>query len=202
MNLFFLDVETTGLDKNFHEVIQLAGLVVVDNEIKEELFFNCKPKHIENIDPSSLAINKIKLEDLATFEDSTEVIRKIDAALKRHAPINNTWTIVGQNPVFDYNFFEIWWKTNQVNSAKLFRNTFNANVYDLITLAASFKMAGIYDFPNFKLATIIDTIGLKFKGQAHNALSDIRATYEAFTFFVNIISSFKNFKPKIEAQLA
>lgn len=197
MNLFFFDVETTGLDKSFHEVIQIGAVLVVNNEIKEELFFNCKPRHLDHVDMKALEINKIKFEDLSTFEDPKDVLRKIDAALKRHAPVNQTWTIVGQNPIFDYNFFEVWWKANQTNNAKLFRNTFNAGVYDLITLAAAFKMAGIFDFPNFKLGTIIGALGIEFKGDAHNALTDIRATYEAFAYFVNMIGSLRAVSAKV-----
>ena len=65
-NLAFVDVETTGLNPDTHEIIEL-GCVIVSQEgvgsgkpsfkIIGEIDIKIKPEHIENADPVALRVN-------------------------------------------------------------------------------------------------------------------------------------------------
>ena len=54
MKLLWLDVETTGLNKEKCDIIQIAGIVVIDGEEKERFNFKCQPINWENIEPTSI----------------------------------------------------------------------------------------------------------------------------------------------------
>lgn len=188
MNILFLDLETTGLNKDENEVIQLAALVVVNGEIKEELSFFFKPEHPENTYQKALEITGLTMETIMAYNDDPRVaLRTIDQTLKKWAPINEDWAIAGQNVKFDMEFFELWWNKNQGAGSKLYRKTFKFVSLDLINLAFAFHIAGVFTFKNFKLSTILETLDMVFEGESHNALNDIRMTYKAYFKLIEMI---------------
>ena len=49
MKILWLDTETTGLNTDKCDLIQLAGIVIIDGEEKERFNFYCQPVNWENI---------------------------------------------------------------------------------------------------------------------------------------------------------
>lgn len=58
MKIMWLDTETTGLNKEKCDIIQLSGIIVIDGEEKERFDFYCQPINFENIEPASFEKNK------------------------------------------------------------------------------------------------------------------------------------------------
>jgi DNA polymerase III epsilon subunit-like protein len=59
MKIAMIDLETTGLDPKFHEIIEI-GCVVFDSdtfEILDTLDIKAKPQHIERAHPKALEVN-------------------------------------------------------------------------------------------------------------------------------------------------
>ena len=56
--LVHIDVETTGLEAGYHELID-AGVIVttIDGDIVDRLFLRIMPHHPERLDPGAAAVN-------------------------------------------------------------------------------------------------------------------------------------------------
>jgi DNA polymerase III epsilon subunit-like protein len=181
-NILFIDTETTGLSADRNEIVELAGIVIVNNEVKEEFSFYFKPLKLNTIQPQALAATGLTIEKLLSYsDDPKEALKTIDKMLKQYAPIDEIWTIGAQNTRFDLRFFSKWWDMHQSTSAKLFDNTFSKNFIDLMATARVAKKKGIYEFENLRLATIIETVGVEFDGKAHSAIVDVKAAFSAYT---------------------
>ena len=75
--LFYLDLETGGVDKMKNPILQIAGAIEIDGEIKEFFNWNVKPFKGQEIDPEALAVTGIKLEDIVEYRNPYEVLGEI-----------------------------------------------------------------------------------------------------------------------------
>jgi DNA polymerase-3 subunit epsilon len=94
----FLDVETTGLDPDQHEVIQIA---ILREDTKEFWTTRIKPSHIETASLKALEINGYKdnphlWDDAPCFDEVAFTIRK---------KLSNS-IVVGHNIQFDLSFLK------------------------------------------------------------------------------------------------
>jgi DNA polymerase-3 subunit epsilon len=99
--LAFLDTETTGLNPQEQEVIEIAVIKEWPDGRLEEWETKIKPQRIETAHPRALAINGYAdhpqdWEDAPTFDEVAAVIvAKLDGCV-----------IVGHNPKFDLGFLQ------------------------------------------------------------------------------------------------
>jgi DNA polymerase III alpha subunit (gram-positive type) len=99
MNLLFVDFETTGLDPEIHEIIDI-GCILCDAETMEviaELDCPVKPEHIETATPIALAVNGYKAAD---WKEACSLAAGYEAFQK--LSIGAVFT--AQNVCFDYGF--------------------------------------------------------------------------------------------------
>ena len=71
--ILFFDTETTGIDSTLHSLIQIAGIIDIDGEVKETFSFNVKPHPEFEIDNDALKINKITRQQMETFPEMNDV---------------------------------------------------------------------------------------------------------------------------------
>jgi DNA polymerase III epsilon subunit-like protein len=182
-------METTGLNKDKHEIIQFAGLVTVNGEVKKEFVFYFKPKYPEYIEESALKATGLTIEEMMNYsDDPKESMNIIDGYLKEFNTTNRQhWFIGGQNVRFDYDFLKKWWKENQTTRSRQFSDIFRFHYADLMALAFAFQIKGKYDFKDLKLPTIVTALGYQFEGKAHNALCDVKMTYKCYSRLLNEI---------------
>ena len=104
--LAFIDIETTGLSLDKHEIIQIGCVLVSqDNDgnknfkITEEFEIKIKPENITTADPVALKINgynEANWKDGVKLKEAMETLsRKTDGAM-----------MVGHNVSFDWAFLE------------------------------------------------------------------------------------------------
>ncbi len=181
-NILFIDTETTGLSAERNEIVELAGIIIVGGEVKEEFSYKFKPQRLDTIQETALRVTGLTIEKLLAYpDDPKESLKEIDKLLKKYAPVNELWTIGAQNTSFDLRFFSKWWDKHQSISAKLFYDTFSKNYIDLMATARLARKKNLYEFENLKLGTIIETVGVEFEGKAHSAVADVKAAFKAYT---------------------
>ena len=72
MKIIFIDTETTGLNSQKHDIIQLAGLVVEDGKVIDSFNYKCQPVNWTDISPQALQVNNTTYEQLHSYETPKE----------------------------------------------------------------------------------------------------------------------------------
>ena len=188
---FHCDLETTGTDKNRHGILQIAGCIEIDNEIKEDFEWFVKPYPDQEIDPEALAVNNIKLEDIENFMDPKVCLFEIKRLCEKYV---NFWDktdkffFVGYNAKFDYDFFrEFFIKGSITDKERQFGNGFGNYFWvpplDVMMLVAItlHKNRVDYNLPNFKLMSVAKLFNLvPENAEFHDAKFDIEITRKLF----------------------
>lgn len=178
-NLAFIDIETTGLLLDKHEIIEIGCVLVSQGspgatkfKKLEEFEIKIKPEDIKSADPIALKINGYNEEDWkdgVTLKNALETLsRKTDGAM-----------MVGHNVSFDWAFLEKAFEKTGV------KNNMHHRKLDTISIA----FAKLYDIDGVG----VEKLSLKFlcehfvvhNKRAHTALSDALATFEVFVKLMN-----------------
>ncbi|MDP3958041.1 MAG: 3'-5' exonuclease [bacterium] len=173
-NLAFIDTETTGLNPEWHELIEIGGVLArqiprkgkgPELEVVEEFEMKVKPVHVETADPIALEIVGYDEADWTSAVDLKQAL--IVLAEKTEGCI-----MVGHNVAFDHSFIE---KAYEENGMK---NTMHYHKLDTISLAYA-KLYDKMEIEKFSLRSLCEYFGIENK-RAHTALSDARATFELY----------------------
>lgn len=168
-SLAFIDVETTGLDSDTAEIIEL-GVVIAklkDDELVviDQLDLKIRPEHIETAEPAALRINGYNEVDWL-FAVS------IQDAMKLFAEKTEGSIFVAHNLTFDYGFIDRAFKNTGVENKMHF--------HKIDTIALAFGVLFNNDDMNkLSLKALTEYYGIENK-KAHSAFADAYATYEVF----------------------
>lgn len=176
LKLAFTDTETTGLDENQHEIIEIAT-IIYDPEtdtVLDEWEKKIAPAHLETAQSEALKINGYaENPDLYTGRLKPTLI-KFNSLVKDCA-------IVGQNIDFDLRFLVKSMRENDIKP-----NWNHRRKLDLMSLAwpvvkdSEINGLGLFDLCNF--------FGISNVG-AHSALIDCRRAYEVYRCLMKIYQS-------------
>ncbi len=169
-NLAFVDIETTGFNVETQEIIELACVIVKQNEgvlgsVVEEFEFKIRPEHIETADAEALSINGYN-EMEWMFGVSLE------QAMKVFAEKTKDCIFVAHNAAFDWSFIAKAFATTGVQN-----QMFYAKIDTL-----SFAYAKLHKDPmvtKLSLGSLCERFGIS-NDRAHTALADTRATVEVY----------------------
>lgn len=173
--LAFVDIETTGLDHEKGEIIEL-GVVLTRMkdgalEVIGELDLKIAPKHIETADAQALRINGYNEADWI-FAVS------IEEALKAFSDKTEGAVFVAHNVTFDYGFIEANLKRHDIEN--------KMHYHKLDTLALAFGVLhNNDDIGKLSLRALCEKYGIENK-KAHSAFADAYATYEVFKKLLNL----------------
>jgi len=67
MKLIFIDVETTGIPCPESGLIQLAGIIEIDSEVKRSFDFRIQPFPNDVIEDEALVLNEISRGELEEY---------------------------------------------------------------------------------------------------------------------------------------
>lgn len=177
--LAFIDTETTGLNPDKHEIIELA-CVIADQierpgrgpELKfvEEFEIKIKPTHIENAEPEALRINGYNEADWLFAVDLKNAMEHLST--KAQSAI-----MVAHNLTFDNGFIERAFETTGV------KNLLHFQKLDSLSIA----FARFYDKPEldkYSLRALCEYFGIKNE-KAHTALADTQALFQVYKRMMN-----------------
>jgi DNA polymerase-3 subunit epsilon len=176
----FLDTETGGIDPKRHALLQVAGIIVTNDQEVASFNFHIQPFPTDVVEDSALAINGIKREDLYVYEDPKKVHDMLVGALGIHVNKFDKWDkyfFVGYNARFDEDFLRAFFEKC---GDTFFGSWFWFPPIDVMNMAAVKLMNRRSGMPNFKLSLVADTLGLRPEGQLHDAFTDIRLTKQLF----------------------
>lgn len=155
--LAFVDIETTGLEVNKHEIIEIAIITK-----SKHYHVKVSPNFIEFADPKALEINGYRPEEWLESIPSHVVAREI-------ADILHNKIIVGHNPKFDMGFIREMWDTHNCTPYV------SSRYIDTIQLAREH----LPYCPQYRLDTIRRYLGWSLVG-AHSAMVDCEDTKKLF----------------------
>jgi ATP-dependent DNA helicase DinG len=176
--LAFIDVETTGLNPDIHEIIQIGCVIAEQNWDKDkvtlkhidEFELKINPENISSADPQALRVNGYTPAEWI-FAYS------INEAMKIFQEKTKDCIFVAHNVSFDSMYIE-----------KAFIKTGLENMmhyHKLDTLSIAYARLGTRgDIEKYSLGFLCDMFGIKNQN-AHTALADARATYELFPKLIN-----------------
>jgi len=173
--IFWVDTETTGLNCNKHDIIQLSYLIDINGKIEEQGDFLCQPFNYENINHDALKINNTTIEDLKSRQTPQEMHYKLKKVM--HKYIDNytkghaKFSPAGFNVRFDVDFTREFFNKN---NDKYYNSYFDYHLLSVDSLLNILDYRGLLDLENHKLITACKHFRIDL--EAHNALSDIIAT--------------------------
>lgn len=178
--ILFFDTETTGLDPRKAAPIQVAFLIDIDGSVVEEGNLLIQPHVGAEIALAVLAINKRTAEEIVKppFMPNREGYRKITEMFARHVDKFNRadkFYPAGYNVGFDVDFLGQFFERN---GDKYFGSWMNGRQLDPRAMLAWLDYTCDLKLKDHKLATVCGYFGIPI--QAHDALSDIRATRALF----------------------
>lgn len=166
-NLVFIDLETTGLDKHNHEIIEV-GCLVVDGktfEIKDKYATKVKPTHIDTADPKALKISGYTDEKWKKSID-------LRTALEKIAVFSKDGMIAGWNVAFDWGFIEENFRNLSIESS------FNYHKVDTQAIAYAMLYHNV-EIKRLGLRHVAEYMGFDLS-DVHSAKEDVQITYEVF----------------------
>ena len=167
--LAFIDVETTGIDHDLFEIIELGVVIAKLKDdtlvVVDQMDVKIHPKHIETAEPAALRVNGFNEADwlfAVTLED----------AMKTFAEKTEGAVFVAHNATFDYGFIEKALKDTGTES--------KMHYHKLDTISLAFGVLfGNDDMNKLSLRALCEYYSIENK-KAHSAFADAYATYEVF----------------------
>lgn len=179
--LFFIDLETTGTDPNQNGIVQLSGIIEIDQEEKERINLLIHPFETDVIEEEALEINNRTKEEISNFRSPVAIYKNfIDTMLKYIDKYDrlDKFNFVGYNSRFDDDFLRAWFKKC---ADKYYGSYFFWPPIDVANMAATWFINKRDLFLNFKLMTVAKAIGIQIdESKSHDAMYDIEITKELF----------------------
>lgn len=190
MKYLFIDVETTGIDPSQCAIIQLSGIVEIDDKVVREFNFRLKPHPGAAISPEALAVTQLTEEEIQQFPPPYEIYEKFISILEEFvSPFDkkDKFFFCAYNAQFDAEFIRQFFTRNH---NQYFGSYFWHPPLDIMYLASE-KLKHIrHTLPNFKLGTIAKHFGLNLSEDSlHDSLYDIQITKQIYTILTNKTSN-------------
>lgn len=182
MKLLYLDLETTGLDSEKNAIIELSGILEIDNKVQESFSIYMKPDLDQIIDQAALDAIKIDRETIDNYSSQTIGYDRFIKLLEKHVNVFNKEDklfLIGYNiHAFDVPFLRTFFNRN---NNKYFGSYFHHPSIDVMLLVSYFSMSQRKNLPNFKLGTVAKSLGVNVdEERLHMALYDVSITRDIF----------------------
>ena len=181
----FIDVETGGLDPQGCALLQIAGIIETTREeipFEEKFNYHIKPFDADEVNPKALAVNGLTKEQINEFESPSTVKSNLCELWSQYVdPYDkrDKMFFIGYNShSFDMPFVREYFKKC---GDKFFGSWFFYPSIDVMILAAQHLMDKRRWFPDFKLMTVADRLGIVVdKTKLHDGLYDIELTQQIY----------------------
>ena len=160
-----LDFETTGLDLQVDEIVEIGAVKIKEGRIVDEYHTLIKP---------SKALSGKSSEITGITQEMLEGERSIEEILPEFLEFLEDSILVAHNANFDYRFLRLWIK-------KVLKKDWEKPYVDTLALAKS-----LLRLKSYSLDSVVKKLGLG-PFRHHRALDDARVTAQVFLRFVEMM---------------
>jgi DNA polymerase III epsilon subunit-like protein len=183
-----IDLETTGTQPGYHEIVQIA-IVPLNSDIRPiaELpvfYTNIRPRHPKRASPEAAAKNGISIDDLMLHAPEPEKVEDmlVEWFERLELPFQKVLVPLAHNWAFESSFLKAWLGVTMVDKL------FHSHARDGMLLAVSLNDMAAFrgepaPFNRVGLNWICTKLGITNKN-AHDALSDAYAGAEVYRAMV------------------
>lgn len=182
-----IDLETTGFDPSFDNIIEIAALRVRGGEIVDS--FSTLVKPYDEIDEFITELTGITNDMLSTAPAPEEIFPSVREFIGEDI-------IVGHNVNFDINFLYDWFEI-------ILKESFSNDYIDTLRIARK----ALPNLSHHRLNDISDALGV-VPGGAHRAAADCQTTFDCFRALryrvcasgsiEEFVNSFKRYSKKLD----
>ncbi len=178
----FIDTETSGISTRCG-VIQIAGIIDIDGETKEEFDIKCGLFKDDLIEEKSFEKTGMTIEKISKLPNPTSSYKILTEILSKYVDRydkTDKFNAIGYFASFDSEHLRSWFKKNNDD---FFGSWFFHPWIDVAQLVAYTYQEDRELFPNFQLSTVAYMMELTDKmndEQYHDGLYDIRATRKIY----------------------
>lgn len=192
MPYLVVDLEMSGPEPGYHEIIQIGAILLNDNWSQLGTYLsNVYPENEEAFTSSAEKVHGLSLDDLADAPMVYEVLEEFEAwmrkLLKRQSGDLKDVILCGQSVIHDINFLKFAYRDENLEWP------FNNKLIDLHTIAFfTFRMmeANNITVPkSLSLKAISAYFGFEREGDTHNALEDCELTMKCLQRFFKIAAN-------------
>lgn len=181
MKKLFMDTETTGTDPLHHGLIEVSGIVEIEEEEKEEFTFNCSLFEGDEIDREAEKKHGYSYKQIRDFPDPVETYHRLIEVFERYVDRydrEDKFLFLGYGAEFDNNILRQFFAKVE---DKYFGSWFFTPWIDVMSLAANALKTERYRMENFKLGTVVDFVGIDVEEyKLHGSAYDIRITKQLY----------------------
>lgn len=188
--ILWIDLETTGIDKNQNGICQIAALIEIDNKIVDQ--FESKMRTRKRVDLKALEVTGFTFDQVTkSFPDPTIVFNQFVSFLSKYGRAGdkqNRFIMAGYNAPFDLDFLSQWFQ-EMTGGPYTYWDYLQFSPIDPLPICRAMRYAGIIDTVDTKLESICKHFEIPI--DAHDAMSDIKATRElCHKIFEKMFSSY------------
>ncbi len=172
----YFDTETTGVVQGKHEIIEIAGIIEIDDVVEREFKMKCQPTDWDAIDPKALEVHGHTREKLKTFKSAKWLYENLKQGFSEYInPFDKSdkFKVCGFNVDFDIGMLASFFLRQKDPYVYSFLGPYPLDVMKLAIWMNDMKLI---QTENMRLETIANYFRVKIN--AHDSLSDIRATRE------------------------
>lgn len=195
MPYLILDLEMTGGETGYHDIIQIGAVIADDNwKMLSEYQTLVYPDNEENFSTYSEEVHGISIYDLEDAPQSFEAIEEFEKwirkSLKRNQAVALTDIVVcGQSVINDINFLK------QAYSNLNLKWPFSFKLIDLLSVSVVFYQIfdanGLARPKSYSLKSVASHFLLQREEETHDALEDAKLTYHCFKKYFEMIPKLK-----------
>lgn len=194
------DTETTGMDPEVHDVIEISMCRLIlnkdGNHTREQKTWLLKALNPSSIQDDALAVNGHKKEDITHFSkfgkenylQPADVIADIENWINEDDASAIDRVFAGQNPMFDVQHLQaLWRKLGSTNTFPFALDKGN-RIIDTKQLAILIDLCTGRRRQYYNLSSLVKSFKVK-KGKAHKASEDVRMTTDLLLAYLEPLQS-------------
>lgn len=161
--MFFVDLETTGLDKDKCGIHEISGIFRVNGKDVGEFDRKVCYHAFAEVNASSLAISGVTQSQIMRYPKMDVVYRDLVSEMAKHVDMTDPkdkYILAAYNGgELDKPFLKEWFRRN--NGAAVFKAMFHSISLDIATLAISYMIRHSIRPANLKLGSVAKVLGIE-----------------------------------------